>query len=292
MRFVIWGDSKGKENGINKKVLNSIMSRISKLDPKPDCMIMLGDTVAGSNDEEILIKQLFDLKDIIDKYTPHIKLIPVIGNHEVNINPNDDIYEKILSQFYYNLNPDGFLENYNKSVYYKDFNDTRIIILNSHHPNEIHKISSAQLDWVQNTACSDCDKNKLLFVHSPAYPTGAHLGHCLDLYPEDRNRFWKTVENCKIDTVFCGHEHNYSRRRIKNSNDDSYIYQIITGGAGEKLRNKYKSTNGVIVPPNAIFHFLIADTADKEINIQAITYRGKKFDEFKICKSSISTSVK
>lgn len=284
MRFVIWGDSKGKENGINKKVLNTIMLRISKLDPKPDCMIMLGDTVAGNIDEEILIRQLFDLKDIIDKYTPHINLMPVIGNHEVNINPEDDIYEKILSQFYYNLNPDGFLESYNKSVYYKDFEDTRIIILNSHHPNEIHKISSAQLDWLENTACSDCDKNKLLFVHSPAYPTGAHLGHCLDLYPEDRNKFWKAVERCKIDMVFCGHEHNYSRRRIKNSNNDGYIYQIITGGAGEKLRNKYKSSNGVIVPPNAIFHFLIADIHHKKINIQAITYRGKKIDEFKICK--------
>lgn len=284
MRFVIWGDSKGKENGINKKVLNTIMFRISKLDPKPDCMIMLGDTVAGNIDEEILIRQLFDLKDIIDKYTPHIKLMPVIGNHEVNINPEDDIYEKILSQFYYNLNPDGFLESYNKSVYYKDFEDTRITILNSHHPNEIHKISSAQLDWLENTACSDCDKNKLLFVHSPAYPTGAHLGHCLDLYPEDRNKFWKAVERCKIDMVFCGHEHNYSRRRIKNSNNDGYIYQIITGGAGEKLRNKYKSSNGVIVPPNAIFHFLIADIHHKKINIQAITYRGKKIDEFKICK--------
>ena len=97
MRFVIWGDSKGKENGINKKVLNTIMLRISKVDPKPDCMIMLGDTVAGNIDEEILIRQLFDLKDIIDKYTPHIKLMPVIGNHEVNINPEDDIYEKILT---------------------------------------------------------------------------------------------------------------------------------------------------------------------------------------------------
>ena len=46
MRFVIWGDSKGKENGINKKVLNTIMFKISTLNPKPEYMVMLGDTVA------------------------------------------------------------------------------------------------------------------------------------------------------------------------------------------------------------------------------------------------------
>lgn len=281
MRFVIWGDSKGKENGINKKVLSSIMLKISQLRPKPECMIMLGDTVAGSTDEEILIKQLFDLKDIIYEYTPQIKLIPVIGNHEVNINPQDDSYEKILCQFYYDLKPDGFLEGYNKSVYYKDFKNTRIIVLNSHHPDEIHKITNAQLEWLKNSA-SECSKNKLLFVHSPAYPTGAHFGHCLDLYPDARNKFWKTVEYCNINIVFSGHEHNYSRRRIKNKLNQNYIYQIITGGAGEKLRNKYKSKNGIIVPPKAVYHFLIADIDDKKITIQALTYRGKKIDEFKI----------
>ena len=281
MRFIIGGDSKGKENGINKRVLNSIMQKISKLNPKPQYMIMLGDTVAGNIDEEVLIKQLFDLNDIVHEYTPEINLIPVIGNHEVNINPEDDLYEKILSQFYYNLNPDGYLEEYNNSVYYKDFENTRIIVLNSHHPGELHKINSSQLQWLKNEA-SVCNKNKLLFVHSPAYPTGAHFGHCLDLYPDERNKFWKTVEESNIDIVFSGHEHNYSRRRIKNSSNKNYIYQIITGGAGEKLRNKYKSKAGVIIPPNAVYHFLIADIDDKEINICAVTYRGKKIDEFKI----------
>lgn len=281
MRFVIWGDSKGKDNGINKKVLHSIMHRISTLTPAPKCMIMLGDTVAGNLDEKILIKQLFDLKDIINQYTPQIKLVPVIGNHEVNINPENDVYEKILRQFYNDLNPDGSLEGYNNSVYYKDFENVRIIVLNSHHPGEIHKVSTLQLKWLENTACNT-DNKKFIFVHSPAYPTGAHIGHCQDLYPESRNEFWKTVEKSNIDMVFCGHEHNYSRRKIKNPLTNNYIYQIITGGAGEKLKNKYKSKAGVIVPPIAVFHFLILDTDSQEVHVQALTYKGKKIDDFKL----------
>lgn len=281
MRFIIWGDSKGKDNGINKKILNSLMKSISRLEPKPKFMVMLGDTVSGNIDEEILLKQLFDLNDIITSHTPQIFLIPVIGNHEVNLSPPDDTYEKIISQFYYNLKPDGFLENYNKSVYYKDFENTRIIVLNSFHPGETHKISDVQLDWLENTA-SKCDKNRLLFVHSPAYPTGAHIGHCLDLYPDARNKFWKTIEKNKINIVFSGHEHNYSRRKINNTLDKNYIYQIITGGAGEKLRNKFKSRDGVIVPPKAVYHYLIADIDDNSLKISAIAYSGKKIDEFKL----------
>lgn len=273
MRFIIWGDSKGKDNGINKKILISIMQQISKLTPKPEFMVLLGDTVAGSIDEEVLIKQLFDLKDIINCYTPNIPLLPVIGNHEVNIVPLNDSYEKILCQFYHNLSPNNSLKNYNQTVYYKDFYNTRIIILNSFHPKEIHKVSQAQLSWLKNITYN-CDKYKLVFIHSPAYPTGAHLGHCLDLYPKYRDEFWKTIKECGIHLVFSGHEHNYSRRIIDN------ITQVITGGAGEKLRDKYKSKEGIIIPPIAIYHFIIANVSHADLKITAITNKGKKIDEF------------
>lgn len=281
MRFVIWGDSKGKENGINKKVLNCIMKRISKLNPKPEFMIMLGDTVKGSLDEEILKNQLIDLNNLINKYTPEIKLLPVIGNHEVNIIPTDDRFEKIVSKFYCDLNPTSYLKNYNNTVYCKDFNNLRIIVLNSHHPNEIHQICDSQLSWLENIA-SDCSKKKLLFVHSPLFPTGAHMGHCLDLYPEQRDAFLKTLEQLNIDIIFCGHEHNYSRRIIRTNSNDTGILQIITGGAGEKLRDKYKSKKNVIIPPIAAFHFLVADYNENSLEISAISIKGKILDSFKV----------
>ncbi|HCW54203.1 MAG TPA: calcineurin [Clostridium sp.] len=279
MRFIIWGDSKGKENGINKKVLNAIMNRISKLDPKPEFMVMLGDTVKGSLDKELLKKQLVDLNNIINRYTPGITLLPVIGNHEVNIMPEDDRFEKVISNFYCNLNPLSSLESYNNTVYCKDFDNIRIIVLNSHHPNEIHQICDSQLSWLENIA-SDCSKKKLLFVHSPLFPTGAHIGHCLDQYPEKRNALLKTLENSNIDLVFCGHEHNYSRRIIKTNYDNNGIYQIITGGAGEKLNDKYKSNNDVIIPPIAKFHFLLADYTKNKLEISAISIKGKTLDSF------------
>jgi hypothetical protein len=124
-------------------------------------------------------------------------------------------------------------------------------------------------------------KNKIVFVHSPAFPTGAHFGHCLDLHSEDRDAFWKTVENSNINIVFSGHEHNYSRRKIGYKKG---IYQVITGGSGEKLKDKFKDKKGVITAPIAKYHFVVVDVDSDSIKVCAISSEGKLLDKFKIDK--------
>jgi len=291
MRFIIFGDSKGKENGINEKILTAIMNETCKLNPEPQFIVMCGDTVAGSNKEKILISQLTNLKMLINKYHPNKLLIPVIGNHEVNITPPDDRFEKVFSQVYHDLIPNEFLEGYNKTVYYVDFGDTRLIVLNAFHYGSIHKIDKDQLNWFEEKA-SKYKQNKLVFIHSPAFPTGAHLGHCLDLYPKDRDDFWKVVDKCAVDIVFSGHEHNYSRRIIDDSfNKENFHYkrsinQVIAGGGGEKLRNKYKSKEGIVIAPIGIYHFLVVDVEAGYIEVAAISSKGETLDEFKIDKTA------
>lgn len=289
MRFIVFSDSKGKENGINEKVLKVLMRETCRLKPEPEFIIMCGDTVAGSSKEEILTFQLTRLRKIIEKYHPNKPLFPVVGNHEVNIEPLDDRFEKVFSQVYDDLTPTEYLDSYNKTVYYIDFANMRFIILNAFHNGLTHRIGKDQLIWFEEKA-SEYKKNKFVFVHSPAFPTGAHLGHCLDLYPEYRDAFWKIVDKCGIDIVFSGHEHNYSRRIIDNSfNSENSFYerrinQVITGGGGEKLRDKYKSKKGIVIPPIAVYHFLVVDIETNFINVSAINSKGKKIDEFKIDK--------
>lgn len=290
MRFIIISDSKGKENGINKKVLNTLLNQSVKLNCEPDFIIIGGDSVAGSTKKEILSFQLNSFKNIVQMYYPTKAILPVIGNHEVNINPTDDSYEKIFSYIYSNLSPTDFLEDYNKTVYSFDFYDTRIIVLNAFHCGEIHKICNKQLDFLKEKASEDI-KNKFVFVHSPAFPTGAHLGHCLDMYPDNRDNFWKIIDEYKVDIVFSAHEHNYSRRIIDssfstlNTKYTNSITQIITGGGGEKLRDKYKSKKGVVVPPIDIYHFTVVDVEETFIKVTAISSKGKKLDEFLLDKS-------
>ena len=290
MRFIVFSDSKGKKNGINETVLKTLMHESCKLRPEPKFIVMCGDTVSGSSKEEILASQLTRLRRIIEQYHPNKPLFPVVGNHEVNIEPLDDRFEKVFSQVYSDLTPNEYLYAYNKTVYYIDIADARFIILNAFHPGLTHRISENQLAWFEEKA-SEFKKNKFVFVHSPAFPTGAHLGHCLDLYPECRNAFWEIVDKYNIDIVFSGHEHNYSRKVIDNSfSNENFCYensitQVITGGGGEKLRDKYASKKGVIIPPIAVYHFLVVDVETTYINVSAINSKGSKIDEFKVDKN-------
>jgi hypothetical protein len=280
MRFIILSDSKGKENGINKKVLIKLLRKTSELEPEAECIVLCGDTVAGSNNESELTDQLLDLRNLIEKFHPGKPLIPVIGNHEVNNEPIDDRFEKNFSKIYSDMLPDTCLDGYNKTVYYKDYENTRFIILNAFHFGERHRIGEKQLSWFKEYASANI-KNKIVFVHSPAFPTGAHWGHCLDLHPKDRDAFWKIVQDCNIDIVFSGHEHNYSMGKFGYNKGTC---QVITGGSGEKLKDKFKDKRGVITSPIAKYHFVIVDIASNGIIVTAIRSEGKQLDKFKIDK--------
>lgn len=271
MRFMIISDSKGKQNGINEKVLVKLLKESKRLDSEPEFIILGGDNVAGSSDKDILNSQLQGLRLLINKYYPNKTLLPVIGNHEVNIEPSDDSFEKVFAYNYRDTLPHTCLQGYNNTVYYSDYPGTRIIVLNSFHCGEVHKIGDRQLEWLEKTASIQM-KNKLLFVHSPAFPTGAHFGHCLDLYPDYRDAFWDIVKKCNIKIVFSGHEHNYSIREVKSQKT---VYQVITGGGGEKLRDKYKDKKGVLRAPIAEYHFAIVDVEENYIKVSAISSEGK-----------------
>ncbi|WP_207751808.1 metallophosphoesterase family protein [Clostridium rhizosphaerae] len=274
---MILSDTKGKDNGINEKVVSKLLKESKKLKSEPEFIVLGGDNIAGSSDKAILVSQLQGFRALIEKYYSDKPLLPIIGNHEVNNEPIDNSYEKVFQMFYNYTLPDTCLEDYNNTAYYVDYGDTRLIILNSFHYGELNKISEKQLAFFEAAASRET-KNKFLFVHSPAFPTGAHLGHCLGLYPSERDAFWNIVKKHNIDIVFSGHEHNYSIRKI------DCVHQIITGGGGEKLRDKYKDKKGVLVAPIAKHHCVIVDVDEDFINVSAIGIDGKVLNKFKIDK--------
>jgi predicted phosphodiesterase len=289
LRFIVFGDSKGKKNGINEKVLNEILKQIKKLNPFPDYIIHLGDMTAGSDN----MNKLKDMLDgFINSFTNmNIKntIMPVFGNHEEGENPKNNSGEIVFGETFKEYLPDGEVEGYNRTVYFKDVDNIRIIVLNSCHFCEENRISGKQLKWFNN-ALEAMKDFKIVFVHIPPYPTGAHLGTSMDLYTEKRDEFWSIIDQKNVDIVFSGHEHNYSRRIINESlSTEKYkfsnnIYQIISGGGGEKLRDKYKSKIGVVVAPIPKNHYIVIDILNKRLVLKAYDIKGNIIDEFEINK--------
>lgn len=97
---------------------------------KPEFIVILGDSVVGSPDLSTLKTQLEDFKSIIWSNFPSQCIFPVIGNHEIGKGCDNSGPEEIFTSIYSDLKPEGALDVYNNTVYYKDFYNTRIIVLN------------------------------------------------------------------------------------------------------------------------------------------------------------------
>lgn len=82
MRFIVFGDSKGKEDGINKKILYSFLKESHKLIPSADFIVILDDFIAGSTDSNTFLTQVNNFRNIVSSYYENTPLIPIIGTHE------------------------------------------------------------------------------------------------------------------------------------------------------------------------------------------------------------------
>jgi len=285
-RFIFLADTRGDNNGINEPVLKNIFSKIQELSPKPEYICCGGDLVTGSHDTAKFESQLVTFKNLYSKYFPMETLLPVFGNHEQNSATNDNAHEVIFSNIFSDYKAEDPLDGFNRTTYYIDYGNVRLIVLNSYQQGETGQITGSQLSWFKKVSAKEINKIKFVFVHTPAYPTGAHIESSLDEYSNKRDKFWKVIDENDVMVMFCGHEHNYSRRVVDSSINPLFtrpVYQVVAGAAGMLNKNTdYPSKAGVIVPPIAEYHFVIVDVGVNETNIKAVNLNGKTIDEFTI----------
>ncbi|WP_243124901.1 hypothetical protein [Clostridium cuniculi] len=97
MRFIVFGDSKGKEDGINKKILHSLLKESRKLIPSADFIVILGDSIAGSTDSNTFLTQVNNFRNIVSSYYENTPLLPIIVNHEENACSENNKRKLVLS---------------------------------------------------------------------------------------------------------------------------------------------------------------------------------------------------
>jgi hypothetical protein len=287
LRFVVLADSRGSDHGVNSEIVKKILSEVKQLSPQPEFAIMPGDLTEGSKQYKVIKAQLDYFKELVTEYYPIEFFYPGIGNHEMKAGKDG---EKAFSETFSEFSA-HFLKGYHRTSYYIDFGDTRLFMLNSNHPDEKHKITGKQLDWLKSNI-DQSKKHNIFLLHEPPYPTGAEAGYSLDKYPAARDAFWKVVDSLNNSIVFCGHEHNYSRRLVDNSFSETIggkkykfsrsVYQIISGGFGAPLYEKYTSKKNIIIPPIPQYHFTVVDISESGVSIQAVSIDGETLDSFQI----------
>jgi hypothetical protein len=135
--------------------------------------------------------------------------IPVAGNHEQwpRNKKELDNRERHLSaqwqpQFNLPLNGPANLDTLAETVYYVDYPDTRVIVLNT------NKFQAEQIPWLDSLLAATTQKWKIVTYHHPLYSASEGRDN------ERLRNAWKPIfDKHKVDIALQGHDHAYARGR-------------------------------------------------------------------------------
>lgn len=238
----------------------------------PDAAFLLcpGDLVnAGSDDE--LWGELFYATGWIPRQLPFVL---TVGNHEYDSNPKR-LTTLYRPQFNLPLNgPRGVEE----SAYYFDYQDVRIVILNS------NELIVEQACWLDSVLAINPQRWTILAMHHPLYPIAANRD-----YSELRNKLLPVIERHRVDLVLAGHDHAYARSfKLRNGEkvaDDQpgTLYLIsVCGPKQYKLESKYLDLYAKTATDLQLFQ--VVTVSWNQIQIQTYTVTGKLLDEVRLRK--------
>ena len=298
-RFAVMADSrKSKDEPVNIEEFRKVLAQMKKISPQPQFVFFPGDMVRGMDTSYSGMTHQYTVwKNAVTAYYPISIFYLGVGNHETN---NGDIHshaEIAFADIFPEFKPTEELLGYNRTVYYLDYDNSRLFMLNTNHTRANHQVDSTQREWLAKNL--NQKPHDFIFMHEPAYPTSSHIGSSLDVVPAERDAFWDLVDDANATLVFVGHEHYYARRHIDNAFNSEYknkIYQVTTGSCGAptytaialNMLNKLDSnkrflrTTNIDVHPISVYHFAIVDVAGKRVTTTVYNVNGKIIDRFTV----------
>lgn len=238
--FAVIGDTR---IGFNESMYKKFLSRIDT--EKIKTFIIAGDVIdtPGNEDEW---KHFLELTG--ENRTVHI----APGNHDFNNPKSYRAYKKLID----------------KPPYYSfSMDNTQFLILCTSMPNELNRIAGKQLEWLKGELEKPF-KYRIVFLHSPLFPTKFGQGYGLDKHKEERDALHDSFVQHKVNIVFQGHLHLYNRT------ENNGIIYVITGGGGARLLTSREEYGGY-------YHYIVAKKREEGYVFTVYDLQtGSKKDEF------------
>jgi len=235
-RFIVTGDSRGADNGVNKVILGELAAEVVKR--QVDFVLVSGDLVNGDIDQIALESQLNTWLDTMQPvYDAGIAVYVVRGNHDVGGPAGVTAWNNIFKgEFSMPDNGPSGEENLTYSVTHKN-----AFIVGVDQYVKLQRMNQA---WLDSQFAANTEPHIFVFGHEPAFKSSHET--CLDDYVAERDAFWASIEKAGGRTYFCGHDHFYNHARIDDDDDRSNdIHQYIAGTAGAPLRGWSGNYDGV-----------------------------------------------
>ena len=218
LNFIAIADVQASSAENFEKGANTLKAALSTM-PEAEFVINAGDfTNDSTNEEWDLYAQSFDSLNL--RYT----LAPVAGNHD-----GLGVWNWFNNMF--NLDTSESVQVLNGVNYSFDCGNAHIAVLNT---NDLLSISLAQLKWLKNDMNSTDKDWKIVSMHKTPYTLGKDGKWPDAMYLQQS--LTKVCDECGVDLVLSGHDHQYLRTKPLKGNklsDDGTTY-VLLGTAGSK----------------------------------------------------------
>jgi predicted phosphodiesterase len=213
-KFVVMGDTRGSNNGVNTTAVSSLANAIVAEGAK--FTLVVGDLVDSGN-----LSYFNTWKSTMSPvYNAGIGVYPIRGNHDVE---SSGAWATAFGNGLPQNGPAGELGK----TYSFNYNNAFIVGLDEYTTS--HQVNQP---WLNGQFAANNQPHVFVFGHEPAFKFN-HTD-CLDDYQTNRNTFWNSIAAEGGRSYFCGHDHLYAHARIDdgdgNPNDD--LQQFITGNGG------------------------------------------------------------
>lgn len=192
--FVYFGDAQNEVRSMWSRIVREAYSDA----PRAAFMLHAGDLINDPNHDQEW-GEWFHAGSWI---TAHIPVVATPGNHEytrrriLGVKANRILTPYWRPQFAFPLNGPKGLE---ESAYYFDYQDTRIVSLNSN--EEI----ALQEKWLDHVLTKSDRKWNILTFHHPIVPMARQRG------ASDTRAWMDVIDRHHVDLVLTGHDHTYGR---------------------------------------------------------------------------------
>jgi hypothetical protein len=240
VRFVVAGDSRGDNNGVNSTILSEIVQATIKEGAK--FILMPGDQVTGSSTASTFQSQLTAFRNTVQPlYAAGIGVYPVRGNHD---GTNKTVWDAVFSGAYAlpGNGPSG-----EKNVTYS-FTYGNILVIGLDEYTLSSRVNQA---WLDAQLAANSRPHVFVFGHLPAF--SVYHSDTLASHPTERNTFWSSLAAAGVRIYFAGHDHLFNHARLDDGdgNPDNDVHQFIVGTAGAPLYKwdgAYGGNNGSWTP--------------------------------------------
>ncbi|MEK7640572.1 MAG: metallophosphoesterase [Patescibacteria group bacterium] len=254
-RFAVFGDS-GSGSDNQYAVAKEIETR------NADFILHTGDLIYPRGEDKDYPKQFFaPYKHSI----ANAVFYPAIGNHD--------------------FSGDGgspWLKNFvlpGKEIYYHfDYGNADFIALDS------NNVSDESVKWLDEELAK-CDKLwKIVFFRHPPFSNAAGRNGPRGGNNAVRDRWLPVMKKYRVDLVFCGHDHLYTR--FHQADSEAINPTVIIEGCGGKSLYKTIANDEVQVTDNENYGFGLVDVQGENLYFRHITADGKELDYFSINKEA------